>query len=134
MQCGLFSVESLIIKARLRWAGHIVLMPNGRIPKMLLCGQLKEGQRGLGRPLLCFRDTLEANRRRCRINAENREDTAADRERWRQQVDKQATTESVRVKRERRKHGALTSTQDKVPLWKAACPRDRAALSNEEPL
>ena len=82
-KCGLPSVESLIIKAQLRWAGHVVRMPDSRIPKMLLYGQLKEGQRGLGRPLLRFRDTLKANLRSCSIDAANWEDEAADRERWR---------------------------------------------------
>lgn len=120
-KCGLPSVESLIIKAQLRWAGHVVRMPDSRIPKMLLYGQLKEGQRGLGRPLLRFRDSLKANLRSCKIDAENWEDTAADRERWRQQVTQgietfeQARTESIQDKRKRRKHGALTSTQDKIP-------------------
>lgn len=76
---------SLIIKVQLRWAGHVVRMPDGCIPKMLLYGQLKGGQRGLGRHLH-YRDTLKANVRSCRIDAENWEDTAASRERWRQQV------------------------------------------------
>ncbi len=88
---------------------------------MLLYGQLKEGQRGLGRPLLRFKDTLKANLRSCKIDAENWEDTAADRERRRQQVTQgieafeQARAESIQDRRERRKRGALTSTQDKIP-------------------
>ena len=74
-------MESLIIKAQLRWAGHFVRMPDSHIPKMLLYGQLKEGQRGLGRPLLRFRDSLKANLRSFNIDADIWEDTAADRER-----------------------------------------------------
>lgn len=68
-------------------------MPDGRIPKMLLFGQLKEEQGGLGKPLLRFRDILKANLRSCRIDAiKNWEDTAANSERWRQQVSQSIET------------------------------------------
>ena len=40
-----------------------------RIPK--LYGQLKEGQRGLGRTLLHFRDKLKANLKSYNIDAAN---------------------------------------------------------------
>lgn len=45
------------------------------IPKMLLYGQLKEGQRGLGRHFLHFRDTMKANLKSSNIDTENLEDT-----------------------------------------------------------
>ena len=96
-------------------------MPDSRIPKMLLYGQLKEGQRGLGRPLLRFKDTLKANLRNCNTDAANWEDTAADRERWRHQVTRgtqsfeQTRADSIQDKRYRRKRGPLTSTLDKIP-------------------
>ncbi|KAI8510833.1 hypothetical protein Bbelb_117490 [Branchiostoma belcheri] len=49
--CGLTSVECMIVKCQLRWAGHVVRMEDSRIPKVLLYGQLKQGQRNQGRPL-----------------------------------------------------------------------------------
>ena len=84
-KCGLSSIESLLIKAQLRWSGHVVRMDNSRIPKMLLYGQLKEGHRTQGRPLKRYRDTLKANLRSSNINVDTWEETAADRQQWRHQ-------------------------------------------------
>ena len=84
-KCGLSSIESLLIKAQLRWSGHVVRMDNSRIPKMLLYGQLKEGHRTQGRPLKRYRDTLKANLKSCNINVDTWEETAADRQQWRHQ-------------------------------------------------
>lgn len=61
-------------------------MPNSRIPKLLLYRQLKEGQRGLGRPLLRFKDKLKVDLRSRNIEEEAWENIAAGRERWRHQV------------------------------------------------
>lgn len=58
-RCGLSSIKSLLIQSQLRWKGHVVHMTNAKIPKMLLYGQLKEGQRDLGRPRKRFKDALE---------------------------------------------------------------------------
>lgn len=60
-------------------ARHVVWMPDSCVPSMLLYGQLKQEQPGLGRPLLHFRDSMKANLKSWDIAAENREDTAADR-------------------------------------------------------
>ena len=47
-----------LLKRRLRWLGHRKRMDDGRIPKDILYGQLVEGSRGRGRPLIRYRDVI----------------------------------------------------------------------------
>ena len=44
------SVEAVVIRAQLRWAGHVHRMPNDRIPKAVLYSELQSGSRPQGRP------------------------------------------------------------------------------------
>ena len=60
-RCGTSSDESHIIKAQLRWAGHLAKMENHNIPKALPFGQLEKGKRLVGRPRLRYKDTLKYN-------------------------------------------------------------------------
>ena len=59
-------------------------MEDSRIPKMLLYGQLKEGQRNQGRPFKRYKDTLKANLRSCNIDVASWEDIAHDKTQWKQ--------------------------------------------------
>ena len=54
-RCNTLSVESQLQGKRLRWLGHIFRMPNDRLPKKLLFGQVK-GRRPPGRPRSSFND------------------------------------------------------------------------------
>ena len=45
------AVETYCRLARLRYAGHVERMPDYRIPKMIMHGELDLGQRKPGRPL-----------------------------------------------------------------------------------
>ena len=77
------SMESLLLRAQLRWTGHISRMDDSRIPRQLLYGVLKEGSRRRGRPKLRYKDTLKSYLSWCSIQPHEFEATAANRQAWR---------------------------------------------------
>lgn len=56
-RCNTLFVESQLQGKSLRWLGHDLQMPNGRMPKKLLFGQLK-GLCPPGRPCSSFNDCV----------------------------------------------------------------------------
>ena len=56
---GILSIHSLLMKRRLRWIGHVRRMDDGRIPKDIMFGELKEGKRKRGRPKLRYKDVVK---------------------------------------------------------------------------
>ena len=52
-------IENILIRNRLRWFGHVIRLPDVRPNKALLYGELSEGSRKIGRPLLRFKDTIK---------------------------------------------------------------------------
>ena len=55
------SIEAMVLKSRLRWVGHVILMEDSRLPKQLMFGKLASGERKRGRPLKRFKDFVKAN-------------------------------------------------------------------------
>ena len=55
--CHTFSVESQVKTKRLRWFGHLCRMPDTRLPKKVLYGQVK-GRVVVGRPRKIWNDVL----------------------------------------------------------------------------
>ena len=66
-KCGATSIQSVLVKAQLRWAGHIVRMDDSRIPKALFYGQQKGCSRRVGHPRLRYKATLKGNLIDCGI-------------------------------------------------------------------
>ena len=50
------SAEHLLLERQLRWLGHVIGMPDNRLPRRLLYGELTVGQRSVGRPKKRFID------------------------------------------------------------------------------
>jgi len=79
-RCNTLSVESQLQGKRLRWLGHVFRMPNDRLPKKLLFGEVK-GLRPPGRPRSSFNDVALRDCQNCRISRPYRD--AQDRLLWR---------------------------------------------------
>lgn len=56
-RCQTFSVESQLRSKRLRWYGYVCRMPDTRLPKKMLYGQVK-GRGVVGRPRKLWNDVL----------------------------------------------------------------------------
>ena len=55
------SVHTLLKLAQLRWTGHVTRMPDERLPKKVLYGELQEGKRSQGGQKKRYKDTLKAS-------------------------------------------------------------------------
>lgn len=82
------SLESLVVKNRLRWAGHLVRMDNNRLPKQILYGELQDGKRSQGGQRKRYKDCLKDSMKRCHIRTETWEWNATRRTRWRSMIHK----------------------------------------------
>ena len=70
------SIESLIMKNQLRWAGHVVRMEDERIPKQLFYGELMTGKRPQHKPKKRFKDCIKNSLKAFKIPVENWETLA----------------------------------------------------------
>ena len=80
---GCVSIEALIIKQLLRWVGHVVRMPENRLPRKFLYGELAEGHRSQGGQKRRFKDHLKSALKQCEISSVELESLANDRAEWR---------------------------------------------------
>ena len=80
------SMFAMLSERRLRWLGHVKRMEPGRIPKDTLYGELTEGKRRTGRPLLRYKDTCKRDLKQCGIDIDTWEKQANDRPAWLQAV------------------------------------------------
>ena len=94
------SIESVIVKNRLRWAGHVVRMDNTRVVKQVFYSELKYGQRKRGGQYKRFKDLLKETLQRCGIDPERWETTALDRARWQRAIHNGAKTFELRRRAE----------------------------------
>ena len=88
-RANLPSIYTLLQKCQLRWAGHVYRMPDHRIPKQLLYGELASGKRSVGGQRKRFKDSLKTSLKAMNIDWESwesRESHALDRPHWRHLV------------------------------------------------
>ncbi|XP_078077501.1 LOW QUALITY PROTEIN: uncharacterized protein LOC144499261 [Mustelus asterias] len=60
-RASLPSVHALLMRAQTRWAGHVTRMPDERMPKQLLFGELSAGTHSHGGQKKRYKDTLKAS-------------------------------------------------------------------------
>ena len=85
------SAHSLLKLAQLRWTGHVTRMPDERLPKKVLYGELQEGKRSQGGQKKRYKDTLKASLKDLNIPTESWEQAAQDRTKWRCLINKGAS-------------------------------------------
>jgi len=68
---------------QLRWTGHVIRMPNNRLPKQILYSQLKEGQQAPAVPKKRFKDNIKTNLKKFNIISGDWENLAFNRSYWR---------------------------------------------------
>ena len=62
---GCTSIETILIKAQLRWVGNVIRMDNHRMPCQLLYGELGAGKKKQGCPHKQHKDTVKENLQWC---------------------------------------------------------------------
>ena len=80
------SIEAMLAKRQLRWVGHVIRMPDERLPKQILYGQLGNGYRRPGGPKKWYKDQIKTNLKNCKIQSSHLEILAGDRATWRSKV------------------------------------------------
>ena len=111
------SVHAFLKRSQLRWAGHVFRMPDKRLPKRLLYGELSEGKRSLGGQKKQYKNTVKASLKSCGINSDTWEEMAQVRPTWRSAVSTGVSSfeakrvEEQKQKRQRRKIKACTASQ-----------------------
>ena len=80
---GMQSIHTLLKLAQLRWTGHVTRMPDERLPKKILYGELQVGKRSHGGQKKRYKDTLKASLKDFNIPTGSWEQIAQDRTKWR---------------------------------------------------
>lgn len=117
-RAGLQSVESMILCRQLRWLGHVVRMPDTRLPRRIMYGQLSEGNRPRGGPKKRFKDHMKRTMKSFNINPNELEHAAANRNGWRTECHRGAAhfeTERTRRRNERRQRRHEATHQPLLP-------------------
>ena len=77
------SIECILLGRQMRLAGHVLRMPESRLPSRVLYGQLSTGTRACGGPKKRYKDQLKRTLSAFNISPQNFEAVATDRAEWR---------------------------------------------------
>ena len=83
---GIETVEELILKRQLRWAGHVIRMPENRLPRQVLYSELVTGARPPGGQRKRYKDNLKRTLKQFHIDPATFEAEASNRGGWRQKI------------------------------------------------
>ena len=109
------SIEAMLLKIQLRWAGHVSRMDDHRLPKIILYGELSSGLRNRGAPKKHYKDNLKKSLGACNISHLEWTTLAEDRGAWRRTISKAASSfessrrSAIEEKRQRRKNSAAAT-------------------------
>ena len=85
-KASLESVEAMLVKSQLRWAGHVVRMPDDRLPKAVFYGELTSGKRKRGGHNLRYKDVLKRHLKAADMDVDTWESDAKNRPFWRKKI------------------------------------------------
>ena len=118
-RANITSIEAMLLKIQLRWAGHVSRMEDHRLPKIVLYGELSTGHTNRGAPKKRFKDTLKRSLSVADIDHHEWSTLAENRSSWRNTITKAASRfESRRrasvteLKQRRKERAAMTPTPD----------------------
>ena len=117
-RAGILSIHTLLQKAQVRWAAHVTRMPDDRLPKQLLYGELCYGKRSVGVQKKSFKDTLKKTLTCFNIYVTNWEVCGQDRHQWRSMIPEQEQQKQTGSRRLRK--SALLAKQDFTPAPRPA--------------
>ena len=78
-KAGMQSMHTVLKLAQLRWTGHVIRMPDERLPKKVFYGELPEGKRPKSGQTKRYKDTLKASLKDFDIPVGSWEQTAQER-------------------------------------------------------
>jgi len=78
-QAEVSSIEAIILKYQLGWAGHVSRFEDHRLPKIVMFGELSSGPRERDAPKKPFKDSLKKSHTACNIDHRQWSNLAADR-------------------------------------------------------
>ena len=128
-KAGMQSMHTVLKLAQLRWTGHVIRMPDARLPKKVFYGELQEGKRSQGGQKKRYKDTLKASLKDFEIPMGSWEQTAQERSKWRGLINKGAALyEKKRIceaerKRKERKAKTNVPPSDSMTLTCSTCNR-----------
>ena len=79
-------MEAMLMRAQLRWVGHVQRMSVDRMPKQMFHSELSSGARNRGGQRKRYRDTLKQTLKLTGINTETWHELAENRTVWGQVV------------------------------------------------
>ena len=114
-RAGVQSVHTPMKLTQLKWTGHVTRMPDERLPKKILYGELQVGRRSHGGQKKRYKDSLKASLKDFNVQTMSWEQIAQDRAKWRGLIRRGAgecqakRTSEVEQKRAQRKARAKAS-------------------------
>ena len=83
---GLPSIHTSLMQCQLCWAGHVVHIPDHRLPNRFFYGELTEGHRAHGGPRKPYKNALKTSLKAFDIGHDSWEAAASNRAHWRSTI------------------------------------------------